>query len=139
MLRRGGVCRDDYSPFFGDLFMKRPVFASLCTLLAIGILPAIVLAQTETVKKETKPAKSAKAKTSKKAEATVSESTLPEAVRKTFTSKYPNATINKATGEKEGGVTVWDIEFREGRKHMETDIAADGTMLEFSEQVTQKS
>jgi hypothetical protein len=111
--------------------MKRRMFASLCTLLAIGLLPAIVLAQTETVKKATK--------TKRKAEATVGESTLPEAVRKTFTSKYPNATISKAESEKEGGVTVWDIEFREGRKHMETDIAENGTMLEFSEQVTQKS
>jgi hypothetical protein len=34
---------------------------------------------------------------------------------------------------------VWDIEFRDGRKHKETDIAEDGTMLEVSEQVTQKS
>jgi hypothetical protein len=113
--------------------MKRRIIASLCTLLAIGLLPAIVLAQNETVKKATKPAKT------KKAEATISESTLPEAVRKTFTSKYPNATINKAESEKEGGVTVWDIEFREGRKRMETDIAENGTMLEFSEQVAQKS
>jgi|tagenome__1003787_1003787.scaffolds.fasta_scaffold20890082_2 hypothetical protein len=114
--------------------MKRPVFASLCTLLAIGLLPAFALAQNETVKKESKTTK-----TSRKAETTISESTLPDAVRKTFTSKFPNATINKAESEKEGGVTVWDIEFREGKKRKETDIAADGTMLEVSEQVTQKS
>src|SRR3954471_905642 len=118
--------------------MKRAVFASFCTLLAVALLPAFVLAQTETVKKE-KPAKAAKTKTSRKAETTVSESTLPEAVRKTFTSKFPNATINKATEEKEGGKMVWDIEFREGRKHKETDIAEDGTMLEVSEQVAQRS
>src|SRR4051794_15145668 len=120
--------------------MKRRMIASLCTLLAVCLLPAIVLAQTETVKKESNSAKATKTTKSKRAaETTVSESTLPEAVRKTFTSKYPNATINKAESEKEGGVMVWDIEFREGRKHMETDIAEDGTMLEYSVQVTQKS
>src|SRR6478736_5099136 len=116
--------------------MKRRVLATLCTLLSIGLLPAIVLAQTETVKKESK---AAKAKAPRKSETVVSESTLPEKVRKTFVDKFPNATINKATEEKEGGTMVWDIEFREGRKHKETDIAEDGTMLEVSEQVAQRS
>jgi hypothetical protein len=94
-------------------------------------LPAIVSAETETTKKAAKP--------KREKEATVSETTLPEKVRKTFVAKFPNATINKATEEKEGGVMVWDIEFRDGRKHKETDIAEDGTMLEFSEQVAPKS
>ena len=47
-------------------------------------------------------------------EATVSETTLPEKVRKTFVAKFPNATINKADAEKEGGVMVWDINFATG-------------------------
>src|SRR3954462_13579989 len=122
--------------FSGRFCMKRRVFASVCTLLAIA-LHAFALAQKETVKKESKPAKATK--TSRKAETTISESTLTDAVRTTFISKFPNATINKAESEKEGGVTVWDIEFRECKKRKETDIAADGTMLEVSEQVTQKS
>src|SRR5438046_1608236 len=119
--------------------MKRRVFASFCILLAVGLLPAFVLAQTETVKKESQPAKAAKTKTSRKAEKTVSESTLPEKVRKTFVEKFPNATINKAESEKEGGAMVWDIEFRVGRKHMETDISEDGIMLEVSEQVAKNA
>ncbi len=66
-----------------------------------------------------------------------SEAKLPEAVKKTFDEKFPKARIFTADSEKEGGVIVWDIEFREGRKHKETDIAEDGTLLEFSEQVAQ--
>lgn len=103
----------------------------LFCLAVVVTLPAIVSAETETTKKTAKP--------KREKEATVSETTLPEKVRKTFVAKFPNATINKADAEKEGGVMVWDIEFRDGRKHKETDIAEDGTMLEVSEQVMQKS
>jgi hypothetical protein len=97
----------------------------------LAVLPMVASAQV-TAKKTTK-AKSAKA------ESTASETKLPEAVRKTFDDKFPNAKIESAVAEKEGGGTVWDIEFRVGKQHKETDIAEDGTMLEFSEQVTQKS
>jgi hypothetical protein len=103
-------------------------FAVICGLAS---LPAVVSAETQSTKKTAKP----------KAEkqATISETTLPEKVRKTFVDKFPNAKIEKAESEKEGGIMVWDIEFRDGRKHKETDIAEDGRMLESSEQVTQKS
>jgi hypothetical protein len=100
-------------------------------LVVVVTLPAIVSAETETTKKAAKP------KLEK--EATVSETTLPEKVRKTFVAKFPNATINKADAEKEGGVVVWDIEFRDGRTHKETDIAEDGTMLEYTVVITKKS
>jgi hypothetical protein len=103
----------------------------LFCLAVVVTLPAIVRAETEATKKAAKP--------KREKEATVSETTLPEKVRKTFIAKFPNATINKAEAEKEGGVMVWDIEFRDGRKHKETDIAEDGAMLEVSEQVTPKS
>jgi hypothetical protein len=91
----------------------------------------IASAESQTTKKTVKP--------KREKEVTVSETTLPEKVRKTFVDKFPNATINKADAEKEGGVTVWDIEFREGRMHKETDIAEDGTMLEYTVYIPKKS
>jgi hypothetical protein len=103
----------------------------LALLWGVALLPATASAETTTTKKAAKP-KSEK-------EATVSETTLPEKVRKTFVDKFPNAKIEKAESEKEGDVMVWDIEFRDGRKHKETDIAEDGRMLESTEQVPQKS
>jgi hypothetical protein len=103
----------------------------LAVVCGVALLPAIANAQTTTTKKT--------AKATSEKETTVSETTLPEKVRKTFVDKYPNAKIEKATPEKEGGITVWDIEFRDGRKHKETDIADDGRMLESTEQVPQKS
>jgi hypothetical protein len=35
-------------------------------------------------------------------------------------------------------VTVWDIEFRDAKSYKETDIAEDGTMLEYTVHVTKK-
>jgi uncharacterized membrane protein YkoI len=55
---------------------------------------------------------------------------LPEAVRKTFEAKFPGAEIEKVDSEEEGGVTVYDVEFKHDGLEKETDIAADGTMLE---------
>lgn len=98
------------------------VLAAACGL---AILPVVAGAQ-ETTKK------------SAKATASSSEAKLPEAVRKTFDDKFPNAKIEKSDEEKEGGVVVFDIEFREGKAHKETDIAEDGTMLEMTVFVTPK-
>lgn len=72
-------------------------------------------------------------------ESTVSETKLPEKVRTTFVNKFPNAVINKFESENEGGVTVWDIEFRDRQTHKETDIADDGTMLEYTVHITKKT
>lgn len=94
-------------------------------------LPAIVSAETQTTKKAAKP--------KREKETTVSELTLPEKVRTTFVDKFPNATINKVDEAKEEGVKVWDIEFRDGRKRKETDIAEDGTMLEYTVFVGKKA
>jgi hypothetical protein len=60
------------------------------------------------------------------------ETKLPEAVRKTFEARFPRAQIEKIDAEDENGVTVYDVEFRQGRVEKETDIAADGTLLEFT-------
>jgi hypothetical protein len=103
----------------------------MCGLVSLS---AAVSAETQTTKKTEKAAKPKSEK-----QVTISETTLPEKVRKTFVDKFPNAKIEKAESEKEGGIMVWDIEFREGRKHKETDIAEDGRMLESTEQVSQKA
>jgi hypothetical protein len=100
-------------------------------ICGLALLPAIANAQTT-------PKKTTRARISRRTIAS-SEAKLPEVVKKTFDEKFPNARIFTAESEKEGGVMVWDIEFREGRTHKETDIAEDGTMLEFSEQVAQRS
>ncbi len=110
--------------------MKVRLMLYTAAICGLALLPAIAGAQT------TKKAKKAG---SSKPTITSSEAKLPEAVKKTFDEKFPNAKVFTAESEKEGGVMVWDIEFREGRTHKETDIAEDGTMLEYSEQVAQRS
>lgn len=57
---------------------------------------------------------------------------LPDAVDETFKAAYPNAEIQKLTAEVENGITVYDFEFKDGETEKETDIAADGTMLEWT-------
>jgi hypothetical protein len=60
------------------------------------------------------------------------EAKLPAAVKKTFRAQFPKAQVEKLDVEAEDGVTVFDLEFRDGTTEKETDITADGTMLEFT-------
>ena len=55
-----------------------------------------------------------------------------EAVTKAFKAAFPKGEITKLDVDVENGVTVYDIEFNEGKIEKETDITADGTMLEFT-------
>ena len=55
---------------------------------------------------------------------------LPEPVAKTFKTLFPNGEIQKLDAEEEDGVMVYDFEFKAGDREKETDIAADGTMME---------
>jgi hypothetical protein len=57
---------------------------------------------------------------------------LPDPVAKTFQAMFPKAEILKVDAEEENSVTVYDMEFKEGTTEKETDITADGTMLEFT-------
>jgi len=57
---------------------------------------------------------------------------LPKEVAKTFKKAFPQGKIAKVDAEQENGVAVYDIEFNEGKTEKETDIAGDGTLLEFS-------
>ena len=66
------------------------------------------------------------------------DSKLPDAVNGTFRAKYPNAKIEKLDVTAEEGVNVYDIEFADGKMEKETDIAEDGTMLEFTHVIPSK-
>ena len=57
---------------------------------------------------------------------------LPDSVDHTYRATFPKGEISKLDVSEENGVTVYDIEFRDGEFEKETDIAADGTMLEFT-------
>jgi uncharacterized membrane protein YkoI len=67
------------------------------------------------------------------------ETKLPKAVQKTFETRFPKGKIEKVDSEQEGGVTVYDIEFKDGDTSKETDITANGTMLEFTVVIDPKS
>ena len=57
---------------------------------------------------------------------------LTDPVAKTFKAAFPKAEILKVDADAENGVTVYDLEFKDGQTEKETDITADGTMLEFT-------
>lgn len=60
------------------------------------------------------------------------EAKLPAPVKKTFRTEFPKAVIEKLDVEEEDGVTVYDLEFRDGATEKETDITAEGIMLEYT-------
>jgi hypothetical protein len=63
---------------------------------------------------------------------------LPDPVTKTFQATFPKAQITKVDVDEKNGVTVYDIEFKEAKVEKETDITADGTMLEFTVVISAK-
>ena len=67
------------------------------------------------------------------------DSKLPDPVAKTFQSTYPEAEMQKLDVSEEEGVTIYDIEFKDGEVERETDIAADGIMLEKTLVVDEKA
>jgi hypothetical protein len=58
---------------------------------------------------------------------------LPDVVVKSFKAAFPKGETTKVDVDKENGVTVYDIEFKDGTAEKETDITADGIMLEFTD------
>jgi uncharacterized membrane protein YkoI/uncharacterized Fe-S cluster protein YjdI len=63
---------------------------------------------------------------------------IPDPVTKTFKKMFPKGEITKVDVDVENGVTVYDLEFKDGVIEKETDITADGTMLEFTVVVNAK-
>jgi hypothetical protein len=93
----------------------------LLTLCLVGfIMPAIV-------------------PTTGRSQATTLEGKLPEPVKKAFKSHFPNGEILKLDVDVENGVTVYDVEFKDGATEKETDITADGTMLEYTVVIAEKA
>jgi hypothetical protein len=60
------------------------------------------------------------------------DTALPDPVAKTFKAAFPNAEIMKVDADAEGGVAVYDLEFKDGTTEKETDITTDGIILEFT-------
>jgi hypothetical protein len=97
-------------------------------------------AETKAPKHEAKEEDEADEKDAKKPAATAgtpavapkTAAKLTAAAEKTFRKVYPKGKIEKLDVDVENGVTVYDIEFKNGPVEMETDIAANGTMLEFT-------
>lgn len=74
-----------------------------------------------------------------RSQTTAGDLKLPEPVRKTFKQVFPDGEITKLDVDQEDGVTVYDIEFKDEAVEKETDITADGTMLEFTVVVDAKA
>jgi peptidase YpeB-like protein len=60
---------------------------------------------------------------------------IPTDVMAALTRKFPQATVDKWTKEKEGGKEVYDIEFHQGTRKFEADIFADGTIHNWEQQI----
>jgi len=67
-----------------------------------------------------------------KIEVPLLDTALPDSVTKTFKATFPKAEIMKVDVDVENGVAVYDLEFKDGATEKETDITADGSMLEFT-------
>jgi len=66
---------------------------------------------------------------------TVEISQLPPKVAATLKARFPGAKITAATKELENGEVVYDVEMtRAGRKH-EADLKADGSIVNFEDEV----
>jgi len=53
---------------------------------------------------------------------------LPKRVMNALTAKFPKSDVDKWTKEKEGGIFLYDIEFKQGGEKFEADIKEDGTI-----------
>jgi hypothetical protein len=97
------------------------VSAHKLTMLGAGLIALEMLATTAQAQKTEDAAK------------------LPDSVRKAFQARFPKAQIVKVDAEEENGVKVYDVEFTDGGIAKETDIAADGTVLEVTVVVEPRS
>jgi len=63
---------------------------------------------------------------------------IPKKVMDTLKAKFPEAKIHKATREKQGADTVWDVEFLVGKRKCEADVKEDGTLIEYEQEIAAK-
>jgi uncharacterized membrane protein YkoI len=71
-------------------------------------------------------------------EKTIKPEELPKKVTDALHARFPGLKIDSAAEENDGGKTVYDIELKLKGRKVETDIRADGTMLEVEKQLTEK-
>src|SRR5215467_8865596 len=72
------------------------------------------------------------------AEKKIGPGELPKKVMDSLNARFPGLTIDSATEEVEGGKTLYDVELKQKGQKFETDIQADGTMLEVEKQLSEK-
>jgi hypothetical protein len=65
--------------------------------------------------------------------------TLPPAIDAAFKKAYPNATIKNVSKEKENGTEVYEVESVDGTQARDLIYKADGTLVEYEEQVPESS
>ena len=63
---------------------------------------------------------------------------LPEAAAKALKDAFPKATVDEVKMEKEEGITVYEVELKEGKSETEVEVTADGTILEVETDVEMK-
>lgn len=63
---------------------------------------------------------------------------IPKAVMDALKAKFPKAEIDKWTKEKESGVDVYDIEFKQEGRKFEADIKEDGTIVNWEKEIAAK-
>jgi hypothetical protein len=61
---------------------------------------------------------------------------IPEPVKQAIQANKPGAEIDKLEVEKESGITLYDIEFKDGKGEIE--VAADGTVMDVTDIVDAK-
>ena len=63
---------------------------------------------------------------------------VPKTVMDSLKGKFPKAEIQKWTKEKEGGLVVYDIEFKQDGRKFEADIKEDGTIHNWEKAIAAK-
>jgi hypothetical protein len=72
------------------------------------------------------------------AEEKIKPEDLPKAVADAVKARFPEGKISDAAKEDDHGKTVYDIELKQDGRKYETDIQADGTMLEVEKEIAVK-
>jgi Putative beta-lactamase-inhibitor-like, PepSY-like len=68
-------------------------------------------------------------------EEAVPQDKIPKAVMDALLAKFPKAKVDKCVKEKEGGDTIYDIEFKQEGRNCEADIKEDGIYLNYEKAV----
>ena len=107
--------------------MQTDFFRTILRTVALSLIAAAVLAV---------QAQSANAAAT---EETIKASQLPKAVRDAVNKRFPGLEFTSITKETEtDGKVVFDIELKQKGRKFETDVQADGTLLEVEKEVATK-